>query len=101
MNETCLARFGPNTKLQLQDLRPGDQPKGNCVIECIANDTKVYKGNGAIDNVRLKQIYMNSVSGIRRWGNIVAEAVDLCVNESKLNFYFCSFGSSINLFLSH
>lgn len=74
-----------NTKNQLKDLDQNAAPKGDCVLECVANQTKIYKGNGIIDHVTLKRFFMNSVSGNREWGNIVARAVDLCVNESTCN----------------
>lgn len=83
LNESCLGKYSKNTQRQLQDLQPGDSPKGNCVLECIANQTKIYKGRGLIDTITLKRIFMNSVSGNRDWGNIVARSVDLCVNESN------------------
>lgn len=81
LNETCIGRFAKNTQKQTQD-KP-DTPKGNCVIECIANQTRIYKGNGLVDHITLKRLFMNSVSGDRQWGDIVAKAVDVCVNESE------------------
>lgn len=52
-------------------------------MECIANQTKIYKGHGFFDAITLKRLFMNSVSGNREWGEIAAKAVDLCVMESK------------------
>ncbi|KAG5668936.1 hypothetical protein PVAND_016843 [Polypedilum vanderplanki] len=86
LNSSCITRYARNTQRQLQDLEPGETPKGNCVLECIANQTRIYKGRGIIDTIALKRLYMNSVSGDRDWGNIIVKAVDLCVNETRIMF---------------
>lgn len=86
LNETCNGKFAKNTQKQIQEMPSGEATKGNCVIECIANQTRIYKGNGILDHITLKRLFMNSVSGNRQWGNIVAKAVDLCVNESESKY---------------
>lgn len=58
-------------------------PKGNCVSECIANTTKIYRGNGLVDRINLARIFFNAVSGEKEWGAIVEIAVDVCINESE------------------
>lgn len=58
-------------------------PKGNCVSECIANFTNIYRGNGLVDRINLARIFFNSVSGEKEWGEIVGSAVDTCINESE------------------
>jgi len=80
--EMCIRKFGPNQLRQLKETT--DIPKGNCVAECIANATKIYRGGGLIDKVQLTRLYLNSVSGERAWEAIVSSAVDLCMSESEL-----------------
>lgn len=59
-------------------------------MECIANETKIYKGYGFFDAIAVKRIFMNSVSGNREWGEIVAKSVDVCVIESEyVGVFFC------------
>lgn len=86
INQVCIANFSKNTQRQLQDSQGSEMPKGNCVSECIANQTKIYRGNGLIDRIHLARIFLNSVSGDREWGDIVASSVDVCINESRLNY---------------
>lgn len=80
--EACVNNYSRNTQRQLQETKDG-VPKGSCISECLTNLTKIYRGNGMIDKVTLKRIFMNTVSGDRVWGDIVASSVDLCVNESN------------------
>lgn len=72
-------------------------PKGNCVAECIANLTKIYRGNGFLDGVSLMRLFLNSVSGDREMGDIVANAVNICMNESEKREKFFVFSSDIFL----
>lgn len=69
--------------MQLKDLPPNETPKGNCMAECIANRTQIYRGNGLIDRVFLLRIFLNAVSGMREWEGIVANTVNMCLNESE------------------
>lgn len=79
--EICVANYSRNSQRQLEE--KNEMPKGNCVAECIANLTKIYRGNGIFDAVNLKRIFLNSVSGDREMGDIVSGAVDICINESE------------------
>lgn len=58
-------------------------PKGNCVVECIANQTKIYRGRGFIDRANLARLFYNAVSGDREWGGIVSSSIDICMSESE------------------
>lgn len=79
----CHMNFSKNTERQVKELGTSDMPKGNCVSECIANHTKIYRGNGYFDRTNLKRLFLNSVSGEKEWSNIVSNAADMCISESK------------------
>lgn len=79
---SCFQRFGENTQRQLEELRPNSLPKGNCVAECAANASSLNYSRGMIDRIKLTRLYMNAVSGDRVWGNIMSQAIDICLNES-------------------
>lgn len=83
LNEICIANFSKNTERQQKDIQANEMPKGNCVSECIANLTKIYRGNGLVDRINLARIFFNAVSGEREWGDAVGTAVDICINESE------------------
>lgn len=80
--QVCVAN---NSRTQQQETYTNYTPKGNCVSECIANHMKINRGNGQIDGNTLARMFLNSVSGDRAWGSIVATVVDICLNESKSN----------------
>lgn len=85
LDRICMTNYSKNTQRQL-DLMTGDNstmPKGNCVVECIANQTKVYRGHGFIDRANLARLFYNAVSGDREWGAIVSSSLDICMSESK------------------
>lgn len=81
----CIANYSRNNQQQLQNVQANDLPKGNCISECIANQTKLYRGSGLIDRIKLARLFLNSVSGDREWGDIVASTVNMCINESTFN----------------
>lgn len=58
-------------------------PKGNCVAECIANLTKIYRGNGLVDKTYLARSFLNAVSGDKEWSGLVSSAIDVCMAESE------------------
>lgn len=67
----------------MKAMQTNDLPKGDCVFECIANVTKIYRGNGLIDQVTLTRLYLNAVSGDKLFGDIVTSAIAVCMNESN------------------
>lgn len=77
----CKANYSRNSQRQLEER--SEMPKGNCVAECIANLTKIYRGNGIVDAINLARLFLNSVSGDREMGDIVSSAVSVCLNESE------------------
>lgn len=79
-----MQRYGAMTQRQSQNITTGGIPKGNCVAECVANQTKIYRGNGFIDRIQLTRLYLNAVSGNRIWGDIINSAIDICFSESEL-----------------
>lgn len=79
--EICIANYSKNSQRQLEE--KNEMPKGNCVAECIANLTKIYRGNGIIDAANLARLFLNSVSGDREMGDLVGSAVNICLNESE------------------
>lgn len=85
VNQACIANYSKNTQRQ-QEAQTNDMPKGNCISECIANQTKIYRGNGLIDRIQLARMFLNSVSGDREWGDVVTSSVDVCINES---WFYC------------
>lgn len=85
LNEMCIANFAKNTERQQKEIHSNEMPKGNCVSECIANSTKIYRGNGLVDRINLARIFFNAVSGEKEWGTIVEIAVDTCINESEFS----------------
>lgn len=85
ITQACIANYSRNNQQQLQNVQANDMPKGNCIAECIANQTKLYRGNGFFDRTHLARIFLNSVSGDREWGDIVASTVNMCINESIFN----------------
>lgn len=80
-----MTNYSRNTQRQLESMMDDNStaPKGNCVTECIANQTKIYRGNGFIDRANLARLFYNAVSGDREWGGIVSSSIDICMNESK------------------
>lgn len=79
-----MTNYSQNTQRQLETMHPNStMPKGNCVSECIANQTKVYHGNGLIDRTNLARLFLNAVSGNKEWGAIVSSSIDICTKESK------------------
>jgi hypothetical protein len=81
--QTCQTSFLKNSQKQLENVQPNGVPKGNCMAECIANRTQIYRGNGIIDRNSLLRIFLNSVIGLREWEGIVTNTVNMCINESK------------------
>jgi hypothetical protein len=73
LDKICMTNYSKNTQRQ-----------GNCILECIANQTKVYVGRGFIDRVNLARLFYNAVSGDREWGAIVSSSIDICMKESEL-----------------
>lgn len=85
LDRICMTNYSRNTQRQLESMMDDNStvPKGNCVVECIANQTKIYRGNGFIDRANLARLFYNAVSGNREWGGIVSSSIDICMNEGK------------------
>jgi hypothetical protein len=80
-----MTNYSKNTQRQLETMQSNiTMPKGNCIVECIANQTKIYGGNGFIDRIQLTRLFLNAVSGNREWGTIVSSSIDICMTESKV-----------------
>jgi len=60
-------------------------PKGNCVAECLANRTQLYRGNGFLDRNNIMRFFLNAVNGDKEWEGIIASTVTTCMNESKVS----------------
>jgi hypothetical protein len=84
LDKICMTNYSKNTQRQLETMQNSTMPKGNCILECIANQTKVYVGRGFIDRVNLARLFYNAVSGNREWGAIVSSSIDICMKESEL-----------------
>lgn len=80
-----MTNYSKNTQRQLELMTNDNStmPKGNCVVECIANQTKIYRGSGYIDRANLARLFFNAVSGNKEWGTIVSSSIDICMSESK------------------
>lgn len=86
-----MTNYSKNTQRQLETMQPNTtMPKGNCILECIANQTKIYTGNGFIDRIILTRLFLNAVSGDKEWGTIVSSSIDICMKESEF-FFILSF----------
>lgn len=62
ITQTCNNNYGENTQKQLKE-QGNEMPKGNCIAECVANQTKIYRGSGMVDRIQLARLFLNSVSG--------------------------------------
>jgi hypothetical protein len=81
--QKCQASYLKNSQRQLENVESNGVPKGNCIAECIANRTQIYRGKGMVDRNSLLRIFLNSVIGFREWEGIVSNAVNMCINESE------------------
>jgi hypothetical protein len=82
---TCISKHLKNTKEQLKNI--GEMPKGNCIAECMANFTKIYRGGGQMDKDNFKRLFYNSVSGRKEWETVVGAAIDVCISESEFHIF--------------